>query len=85
MAGEDKRERERERSPVEVLCEMVQTVRENFRNEKNKLMNNLRLALEKMTTDIKNSKLRRVKSKKNGLLRNGTNLTRNLNLGSLSA
>ena len=53
----------RERSPVEVLCEMVQTVRENFRNEKNKLMNDLRLVLlEKMTNDITNFKLRPVKS-----------------------
>jgi hypothetical protein len=31
---------------------MVQTVRENFRDEKNKLMNDLRLALYKMTTGL---------------------------------
>merc|ERR1712238_403985 len=57
----EKLESIRERSPVEILCEMVQTIRENFRNEKNKLMNDLRLVLEKMTTDIKNFQLRPVK------------------------
>ena len=44
----------RERSPIEVLCEMVQTIRNNFHDEKKQLMNALRVILDEMTRDIKN-------------------------------
>lgn len=59
----EKLESIRERSHVEILCEMVQTICDNFRNEKNKLMNDLRLVLEKMTIDIKNFMLRPIKTR----------------------
>ena len=48
----------RERSPIEVLCEMVQVIRNNFLDDKKELMNDLRIILDKMTTDIKNFVLR---------------------------
>jgi GTP-binding protein EngB required for normal cell division len=52
----------REKSPIEILYEMSQTIRENFRNKKSGFMNDLRLVLEEMTTAIKNYVLDPVKS-----------------------
>ena len=52
----------RERSPVEILCQMAQSLRENFRGQKRNLMNDLRSMLHEMTTDIKNFRLMPVAS-----------------------
>jgi hypothetical protein len=54
----------RKRLPVEVLCEMVQTIRDNFREQKSGFINDLRpIVQEEMPINIKNFTLRPVKSK----------------------
>ena len=53
----------RERSPIEVLCEMVQIIRNNFCDGKRNLMNDLRVILEEMTGEIKNFTLSPIKEK----------------------
>jgi hypothetical protein len=53
----------RERSPVEVLCEMVKTIRDNFNKHKIGLINDFRsVVLEEMPINIKNFTLCPVKS-----------------------
>ena len=50
----------KEKAPVQVLFEMTQKINDNYREEKGKLMNELRSTLEQMTSDIKNFQVRPV-------------------------